>query len=134
LIDYFQYGIDFRNVVVLLKKKERKMSGSGGSGYGGGFESANGTCDSLVIDTQISSPKDDVVNLIVNGDVLNVDIQQIGGKAVVVVLHNGQLAGGLASPNVQRLRECIEQGTQYDAKVTSKNDGQVRVRVSARRL
>lgn len=106
------------------------MSGSGGGGGGGGFDPPD-NCAALVIDTQLSSPKQAVVSLIQVGDELLVAAQPMGATTVVVALHNGQVAGGLASPLVQRLRECMAAGTQYTATVTSKNDGQVRVRVKA---
>lgn len=106
------------------------MSGSGGGGGGGGFDPPD-NCAALVIDTQLSSPKQAVVSLIQVGDELLVAAQTMGATTVVVALHNGQVAGGLASPLVQRLRECMAAGTQYTATVTSKNDGQVRVRVKA---
>ena len=54
----------------------------------------------------------------------------MGATTVVVVLHNGQIVGALASPAVQRLRECLEAGNRYQAEVTAKNLGQVRVRVT----
>lgn len=104
------------------------MSGSGGSSYSSGFEPAD-TCDSLFIETQLSSPKEDVVDKINVGDILDVTVQQVGATMVVVVLHQGAIAGGIAAPQVQRLRECIAQGTIYDATVINKNDGQVRVRI-----
>lgn len=107
------------------------MSGSGGGGGGGGFDSPPDSCAALVFDTQLSSPKQAVVTAIQVGDELLVATQTVGGTTVVVVLHKGQVAGGLASPLVQRLRECIASGTQYIATVTAKNDGQVRVRVKA---
>lgn len=104
------------------------MSGSGGSGYGGGFESVD-DCGSLFIETQLSSPKEDVVDKIDVGHILDVTAQQVGTTMVVVVLWQGEIAGGIAAPQVQKLRECIGQGALYDATVISKNDGQVRVRI-----
>jgi len=104
------------------------MSGSGGGGYSGEFEPYS-SCNTLVIDTQLSSPKDNVVDAINVGDLLAVDVQTVNSQAVVVVFHNGQIAGGIAAPQVQRLRECISQGTTYTAHVMSKNDGQVRIRI-----
>lgn len=108
------------------------MSGSGGSGYGGGFEPVD-TCDSLFIETQLSSPKEDVIDKIDVGNILDVTVQQVGTTMVVVVLHQGVIAGGIAAPQVQRLRECIAQGTIYDATVISKNEGQVRVHIKPKR-
>lgn len=108
------------------------MSGSdGGSRYGGGFDPTPDTCETLVINTQLSSPKDSVVAAINEGDVLDIGIHQQGAMTVVVALYQGSVAGGIAAPQVQRLRECIQSGTNYEAKVTAKNDGQVRVRISA---
>jgi hypothetical protein len=109
--------------------KGNVMSGSGGGGYGGGFDSTD-ACDTLVIDTQLSSPKDDVVSAINVGDVLEVELRQYGATVVVVALHNGAIAGGIAAPQVPKLRECIQGGTTYVAKVTAKNEGQVKVRIS----
>lgn len=108
------------------------MSGSGGSGYGGGFESVD-DCGSLFIETQLSSPKEDVVDKIDVGDILDVTAQQIGTTMVVVVLRQGEIAGGIAAPQVQKLRECLGHGAMYDATIISKNDGQVRVRIKPKR-
>ncbi|MDD5299423.1 MAG: hypothetical protein PHD65_02905 [Gallionella sp.] len=108
------------------------MSGSGGSGYSGGFEPID-TCDSLFIETQLSSPKEDVIRTLSVGDILSVDVRQFGTTLVVVVLHQGEVAGGIAAPQVQKLRECISQGTIYDATVTSLNGGQVRVRIKPKK-
>ena len=39
------------------------MSGSsGGGGSGGNFYDATGSCSTLVVDTQLSSPREDVIN------------------------------------------------------------------------
>lgn len=106
------------------------MSGSGGSG-GGGFAPNFDSCETLVINTQLSSPKSGVVEKLQLGDLLVLAIQVVGGTTVVVALHEGNVAGGLASPETGRLRSCLEGGTNYIAKVTGKDDGQIRVRVSA---
>lgn len=108
------------------------MSGSGGSGYSGNFERVD-SCDLLVIETQLGSPKEEVVNTIKAGDVLDVTVQSMGAISVVVILHEGQVAGGVAAPEVQKLRECIAQGTTYEATVISKNDGQLRIRIAVKR-
>jgi hypothetical protein len=108
------------------------MSGSGGSGYSGGFEPVD-TCESLVIDTQISSPKSDVIEKIAVDDILDVALTQLGATTVVVVLHHGSIAGGVAAPQVQQLRDCIEKGTKYKATIISKNGGQVRIRIQPER-
>lgn len=103
------------------------MSGSSGGGIStwDTFDS----CERLVIESQLSSPKEDVVSQIQEGDKLGVSVIQYDGKSIVVLTVNGATAGGVASPSLQRLRECIEQGTTYQATVTSKNSGQIRVRI-----
>lgn len=106
------------------------MSGTGGSG-GGVYETPADNCELLIIQTQLSSPKEEVVDTIQIKDVLDVALQTIGNTTVVVALHRGKLAGGLASPRVQQLRECMVKGIHYQATVTEKSDGQIRVRVEA---
>jgi hypothetical protein len=104
------------------------MSGSGGGGFSGGFDEAD-PCDALFIETQLSSPKEQVIEKITLGDVLSIMVQETAGISVVVALYQGEVAGGIAAPQIQRLRECMAHGTLYDATVTGKNDGQVRVRI-----
>ena len=106
------------------------MTGSGGSG-GGGFDSSHEDCAALAFDTQLSSPKQAVVALLKVDDDLMVETQTVGSTTVVVALHQGKVAGGIASPLIQRLRECIASGTSYIATVMEVNGGQVRVRVKA---
>ncbi len=105
------------------------MSGSGGGGGGGVVitDSVPVTCDMLVINTQLSSPKLAVLNGLQAGEDLLVAMQ----GQIVVVLRNGQIAGGLAAPDLKRLRECILAGTNYVATVTSASLGQFKVKVTA---
>lgn len=104
---------------------------SGFDGMGGPI-SPGGSCESLVIDTMLASPRQTVVADLNPGDVLEVRLAETNtGERVVQVVFQGQLAGGLASPAISRLRECIEGGTQYHARVTGRRDALVRVRVTA---
>ncbi|TXD92830.1 hypothetical protein FUT87_08525 [Mitsuaria sp. TWR114] len=86
------------------------------------------SCDRLFIDTQLSSPRADVVDKLSPGDRLDVALDT-GRRDVVVVLYRGELAGGLASPNLSRLRDCLNGGTVYEAEVMEVNGGQIRVNV-----
>jgi hypothetical protein len=88
-------------------------------------------CEDLVIKAQIASPKATVVSKLKVGDVLDLEVQTIGGAAVVVLLFNGNIAGGLAAPNLSRLRECIEGGTTYQATITATSGAQLNVTVEA---
>lgn len=106
------------------------MSGSGSGGYGGGFSTDEVACDRLAFDTQLSSPKADVVAQINAGEVLSVALDQQGTTQVVVIKRGRDIAGGITSPKMARLLECIRQGAQYQAAVTAKSDGQVSLRIS----
>lgn len=107
------------------------MSGSSGSGGGGDFTPDRQDCAQLVMETQLSSPKPSVVAGLKVDQVLAVEVRSMNGADVVVVLAGREVAGGLASPGVQRLRECIEQGHRFEAIVRQVNQGQVKVRVQA---
>lgn len=105
------------------------MSGAGGGGI---FVDTQVSCEALVIHTQLSSPVPAVVKKLVKDDVLTVEVEQSSGTQFVVAKHNGVEAGGLASAQIIRLIECINQGTIYKAKVMAVNGGQVKVKVEAR--
>lgn len=104
------------------------MTGTGG----GGFSSISDTavaCDRLIIETAISSPKEAVVKNLKAGDVLQVTLEAVAGSSVVALYFKGQKAGGITHASTNRLRECIQAGTTYEATVISKSDGQVRIRI-----
>jgi hypothetical protein len=108
------------------------MSGSGGSGGGGGGGFGGGDdidCRQLVINTQLSSPKADVVGALAEGTELQVGIDLVNGTSVVVAKLGDLVAGGLAAPETARLRQCLEQGHHFGATVVHVTGGQVRVRV-----
>jgi hypothetical protein len=104
---------------------------SGIDSTGGGNPPPQGNCQSLVIDTQISSPKAAVIAGISVGDLLDVALDKGSDIVVVVVLFKGKVAGGIAAPLLPRLRECMEQGVAYSARVTARHDALVRVRIAA---
>lgn len=99
---------------------------SGSSGSGGGASGPEVSCDRLVINTMLASPRPDMLDGLYPGQVLDVRIQ--GGT--VVVVRDGNLVGGLASPLIHRLRTCMLEGTQYRARVVAKNGALVRLQVS----
>jgi hypothetical protein len=102
------------------------MSGSGGGGGDGWGPEAS--CERLVINTMLASPRPGAVSVLYPGQVLHV---RLYSGSVVVFDDHDELVGGIASPLVQRLRECIEAGTEYQAKVVAKNNALVRLQVSA---
>lgn len=106
------------------------MSGSGGGG-GGGFPDIAVACEDLVIHTQLSSPVAAIVQALAKDDVLQVDLEAGPITTLVVVKHNGAIAGGLASARIVQLIECINAGTRYRAIVIDAMGGQVRLKVEA---
>lgn len=105
------------------------MSGSGSSSSGSRSFDTFPDCSTLVFSTQLSSPKPNVIVHLKPGEELDVALETRPDVTVVVALFNGQVAGGLASPETARLRACIEQGTNYNATVLDITGGQVRVRI-----
>ncbi len=110
------------------------MSGSNGGGsYSGKFgqDDLEIACEKLTFITQLSSPQPSIVSALSVGDVLDIMQQIRGGQSVTVAVFKKTVAGGIASPQVQRMRVCISNGTIYVAEVLSITGGQVRVRVYA---
>lgn len=107
------------------------MSGSGSNGFGGGFERSTITCESLVLNTQIASPQPAVIRQLSVNDTLQVELQDVNTTTAIVLRHDGQIAGAVAAPDMQRLRECIEGGTQYEAKVTAISGAHISIRIAA---
>ena len=107
------------------------MSGIGDSS-GGDASQSNTPCSGLVINTLVTSPQEDAIKAVAVGDMLEVTLSEDGATVVVLNL-NGAVAGGLTSPLLQRLRECIVAGTQYQARVVARNDALVRVRVASKK-
>lgn len=106
------------------------MSGSGGTGGGGwGGGSSQTPCEVLAFETQLSSPKANVIQRIKIGDVLNIELENLDVTSTIVVSWHGEVAGGLTTPDVLRLRECISSGYKYVAIVLLINQGQIKVRV-----
>lgn len=102
------------------------MSGGGGGG-GGDPDPPVSPCDRLRFEAQLSSPQPAVVATIQVGDILQIVVATLKGTLVVQVLKDGQPAGGLTGPQAAQLRNCIDQGHNYQATVRIVNGGQVRV-------
>jgi hypothetical protein len=99
------------------------------SGGNGGFTDVN-ACDSLIINTHISSPKEAAVSSLKVDDLLDISLDSSGQYDTVVLLNGGVIAGGIASPQLPMLIQCIRAGTDYVGQVLRVNDGQVKVRIS----
>lgn len=103
---------------------------SGGSG-GGNWPPDIDTipCHSLKFTTSISSPQFPAIQTVQLGDILPVQIQLLGGVQAVAVLKNGIVVGGLVGGKVNRLRECLLQGSLFQATVVAANGALVQVEV-----
>jgi hypothetical protein len=103
---------------------------SGADLTGGGQAQQDVACSKLLVNTMLSSPKAEIVKELYPGLVLDVEFNSAG--TALVVLHNGQVAGGLTTPLLPRLRDCIDAGTTYKAKVMAKNAVLVKLLVFAK--
>lgn len=104
------------------------MSGSSG-GPGGPITDTPAACDQLSFTAQLASPKEEIVDQLRIGSVLQIVSGEQNGQSVVHALWEGQIAGGIADPRLQRLRICMSEGTLYAARVVAINNGQVRVHI-----
>jgi hypothetical protein len=103
------------------------MSGSGGSVYDP--EPPQTSCDKLAFATILNSPVPAVVKRIKKDDVLDVALQQRGAVQVVVVLHQGDVAGAITADVLPQLISCIENGHEYEAEVRGVAGSKVDVHV-----
>lgn len=108
------------------------MSGSDGKlfrDYTAGVPTET-SCDRLYLQTQLASPKADVVEQFDVGDTLEMIVGYAGTELSALAVWHGQVAGGIASPKAIRLITCIQNGTNYVALVTAKIGGQVALKIS----
>ncbi|MGO1660119.1 MAG: hypothetical protein ACTHYN_16110 [Marinobacter sp.] len=109
------------------------MSGSGGSSHYSQYsgDGSADTCEKLNFTTQLASPKEEVVEQLEVGDLLDIISGQQNGQSVVQAVWRGQVAGGVADQRLQQLRHCLTEGFTYEALVLSVDNGQVRIRISS---
>ncbi|MCH2491112.1 MAG: hypothetical protein MK211_13290 [Flavobacteriales bacterium] len=91
------------------------MSGSGGGGYQPSIKTTF-DCETGIIRTALSSVNLNIIAQHFTGDVLDVVVD---GNAVVAENGNGEILGSILHANVNKLRECIELGHEYQATITS---------------
>lgn len=103
------------------------MSGSGGSYLGPSTPTTS--CATLQFDTQLASPKAQVVAQLSVNDILDIVFAQPSNQQIVSAVWNGSVAGGIVDPHLNQLRNCMNQGEQYQARVLHLGGGQVRLRV-----
>lgn len=109
-----------------LQAKEMLMSGSSGGPHGPITDTPT-ACEQLTFTSQLASPKEEVVEQLRDGSILQIVSGEQNGQSVVHALWDGEIAGGIADPRLQRLRICMAEGTMYEARVVEINNGQVRI-------
>lgn len=104
------------------------MSG-GGSGGNWPPDINEIPCNTLRFITGISSPQPPAIQTVQVNDVLQVEIRPFGSVQSVVVLKNGVIVGGLIGGKVNRLRDCLLNGSLFKGTVLSANGAQVQIEV-----
>ena len=107
------------------------MSGSDSSGLSGPATggSAASPCESLRLERILEAPVPGVADLLTDGDVLQVVLRDEQPPLVVAVDQAGQDAGGIVPTG--QLIDCLRQGFRFEAEVTNRNGGAIRVQVRA---
>jgi len=101
------------------------MSGSSGGGYVPSVRT-NFDCDTGVILTNLSSIDITVLVRCSIGDILHVRIEH---DIVIVEDGNGEILGSVVHANVVELKECIEAGSSYAAKILNITGTSCRVKI-----
>jgi hypothetical protein len=101
------------------------MSGSGGGNYGGNSGTTK-DCQSLSIRTQLASPKQDVLNKLKIGDILEVVLTPPTGP-VEAVTSAGEIAGAIFHMDIDSLIQCISNNHEYQAKVIEIKGGNCQI-------
>lgn len=102
------------------------MSGSDRPGSSIGRSSSQTSCDTISFETPISSPKPDIISQLQVGHQLHVALNTQSGINTVVLLHNGEIVGGIVE-KAETLKSCMENGFSYYASVREINGGFVKV-------
>ena len=104
-----------------------KLPSSGSAGGQGGSDGSD-PCD-IVQTAPLNSPQPVVVQGLKANDILDVILNTSGTRAVLEVHKNGQVVGSLTHRGHINIINCIQQGHQYQATVTSIQGGSVQMQV-----
>lgn len=108
------------------------MSSGGGSGGGNWRPHSNvydnDKCD-IVEETVLNSPNAAVVSTLSVGDILHIELEFDSEKRVVAKSPGGEIAGSITSTRLLDLIECIQEGHEYEAEVTSAQGGLIPIEI-----
>lgn len=110
------------------------MSGGGGTGGVGPVgPSERLDCQALEFDTTLSSPNQDVAENLQVSDMLDLQIQDAGGRKIIAAVSRpgAQVAGAITERTADLLR-CMQQQVAYEAVITSIDGGWIELRVRPR--
>ena len=102
------------------------MSGSGGGGYVPP-QSVKFDCESGIINTAVSSVDLTVLETQRVGDTLSIELSEI--ETVILVNGNGETLGSIAHRSTIELIDCIKNGNEYQATITSINTPACNIRI-----
>lgn len=102
------------------------MSGSGGGGYVPP-QSVKFDCESGIINTAVSSVDLTVLATQRVGDTLSIELSEI--ETVILVNGNGETLGSIAHRSTIELIDCIKNGNEYQATITSINTPACNIRI-----
>jgi acetamidase/formamidase len=117
--------------------------GNGGGGGGGGFVppkrtrstsgevGGEGRCD-INVQVPLSATNPANIKKAKTGDILNVEIRKFKGTdaVVAVIPSDNSVVGAIAYRQVDELIDCINEGFEYKAKITSLSATSVKVQVT----
>jgi hypothetical protein len=108
------------------------MSGGGGSGGGPSGPSRDVDCAALAFNAQLTSPDENVVADLREGDRLALELQvrEGGRSAIAAMTEDGRFAGAITERTADLVR-CMQEGIEYAAELTEIDGGWVEVRVEA---
>ncbi len=88
-------------------------------------------CRELIINTNLSSPRPNVVDNLNEGDILSVSAASASGP-LQVINDQGEVAGNIISREQARLLNCIvNEGIEYQAEILSIDEGLCQVQIRA---
>lgn len=96
------------------------MGGSGGNSSFGSFgprDRQEIACESLRFRTSVIGPDLSILSALTVGDVLSVVLNQQHQSSINLVTSQGQILGSILPSELGRLIQCINGGTNYEAKI-----------------
>lgn len=103
--------------------------GGSGSGSGGGRtqKPKSMSCGELTFNTQLSSPREDVIILLKVGFTLDIEISP--NQTACVVIFEDKVAGTIIHSLLNQLISCIKSGYRYYARVRNVNGAKCSITV-----